>query len=218
MIIKKISSLPPDLRTALLEGIAALCRIFWGPDDASCEAMLTGDLFRPFGVLAPSVDTTPPDTLDRIRFETTRFSSCSTLNQNLEEAYVRLFISSRQGITAPLYQSCYEYENAPLMGPPAEEMKNRFLSKGLSLAENFHEPPDHISLELEYLYFLLESGWTLKDEDLLAEAASFAAAMIPWIIQFRDKLEGETRGHFYWMAVSLLIALLEFVAPGENGV
>jgi putative dimethyl sulfoxide reductase chaperone len=216
--MKKLNTLPHEQQTALLEGIEALCRIFWGPDEASCEAMLAGELWRPFAVLATAMGTTTTQTLDRIRFETARFASAKKLHEHLEEIYVRLFIGSRLGITAPLYQSCYAYENAPLMGPPAEEMAARFMSKGLAISENRHEPPDHLSLQLEYLYFLLNGGWDLTDDDLTAEAASFAATMTPWVIRLREKLERDTGDRFYWMAAMLLVSCLQFIGWEENGI
>ncbi|MGD8739258.1 MAG: molecular chaperone TorD family protein [Desulfobacterales bacterium] len=37
-----------------------------------------------------------------------KFTSADALFHHLEEAYVRLFISDREGVTAPLYASCYE--------------------------------------------------------------------------------------------------------------
>jgi TorA maturation chaperone TorD len=49
------------------------------------------------------------------------------------------------------------------MGEPAIDMKNRYESKGLSLSDEIHEPPDHISIEQEYLYFLLDKGWSDDD-------------------------------------------------------
>ncbi len=52
------------------------------------------------------------------------------------------------------------------MGPPAVRMKKRFESSGLSLSDNMHEPPDHLSIELEYLYFLLEKGWSDNEGSL----------------------------------------------------
>ena len=71
------------------------------------------------------------------------FPDGDSLYQNLEEGYVRLFISAKGGITAPLYESCYEFEGAPLMGRAAIEMKERFEAQDLSVADNIQEPPDH---------------------------------------------------------------------------
>ena len=92
---------------------------------------------------------------------------------------MRLFVSDREGVTAPLYESCYAKtesgEKALLMGAPAIDMKNRFESKGLRLSKDIHEPPDHISIEIEYLYFLLAKGRSDGDENLINQASSFAA-------------------------------------------
>ena len=81
----------------------------------------------------------------------------------LEESYVRLFVNAQNGITAPLYHSCYQDTGQPdsqsgLMGESAGFMRQFFKSKGLSLANSINEPPDHLSIELEYLYFLLQQG------------------------------------------------------------
>ena len=209
--------LPAGHQKALLEGLAALCRIFWGPDTESCEAMCQGDFFQPFQELSPVVTYTPPDILDQVKSVIKCFPGHASLCRNLEGTYVRLFINTRGGIPAPLYQSCYESDNGSLMGPPAMEMKNRFQSKGLALDENLQEPPDHISVEIEYLYFLLDRGWTGPDRAFLAEAASFSAdVMIPWIVRFQKKLAGEVNCRFYTLTVSLLISILDFVATAGN--
>jgi TorA maturation chaperone TorD len=71
---------------------------------------------------------------------------------------VRLFISNRTGITAPLFHSCYASGDGLLMGEPARMMREVLAAQGLDLAETVHEPPDHLSIELEYLYYLRERG------------------------------------------------------------
>ena len=91
----------------------------------------------------------------------------------MEEEYIRLFISCKGGIDAPLYHSCYFSDDALLMGEPA--VKKKYASRGLDLAADLHEPTDHISIELEYLYFLLKKGWDDNEPVLIAEAASFAS-------------------------------------------
>jgi len=44
------------------------------------------------------------------------------------------------------------------MGESAGVMRQLFKSKKLSLADSINEPPDHLSIELEYLYFFT-SAW-----------------------------------------------------------
>ncbi|NNL78445.1 MAG: molecular chaperone TorD family protein, partial [Desulfobacterales bacterium] len=135
-----------------------------------------------------------------------------------EEAYVRLFVNARGGIVAPPYQSCYIGTEeigtkASLMGEPAVLMKQRFKSKGLSLASNMNEPPDHLAIELEYLYFLLEKGWADKSNEFVVEAAFFAdQTMLPWVIQFRNLLKNETMCPLYPLSVNLLVSVLMVIA------
>jgi TorA maturation chaperone TorD len=100
-----------------------------------------------------------------------------------------------------------------MMGEPALDMKQRYLSKGLSLAEDIGEPPDHLSIELEYLYFLLEKGWAEKDDRLLEEASSFSSEiMLPWVSKLQERLAAmETESPFYPLTATLLCGILEFI-------
>lgn len=202
-------SFPERQRQTLLTAIKSMCRIFWGPDDRFCESVQKGSFLIPFEVLSTWVAYSPPDIIDKIRDVVDHYADAPSFCSDLEDIYVRLFISTRGGIAAPLYQSCYEYENASLMGAPASDMQKRFESKELSLAENMNEPPDHLSIELEYLYFLLKTGWAGENRALLDEAASFAAdILMPWLSRFSERLSADTNGHFYSLMTSLLMSIL----------
>lgn len=195
---------------ALLTAIQSISQVFWGPDDCFCESVKNGFFFIPFEELSQWVDYDPVDILDRIREVADHHTDTPSFCSHFEEVYVRLFISNRGGIAAPLYQSCYEYENAPLMGAAATDMKERFELAGLSLAEDMNEPPDHLSIELEYLYYLLETGWTEDSQALLDEAAAFSEDnLIPWLTKLFKRLPEEGTGCFYSLCASLLISILK---------
>ncbi|MGB5749788.1 MAG: molecular chaperone TorD family protein [Desulfobacterales bacterium] len=204
-------------REALLDSTAALTGFFWGPDPASSREILQGSFLSPFEDLESRVTYEPPELLSGLRDTINGFADTETLFNNLEEAYVRLFINSRHGITAPLYASCYiddnaSGENAPLMGPPAVLMKKRFKSKGLSLSDTMHEPPDHLSIELEYLYFLLKKGWSDNDPALLSEAVSFAGeTMLPWVSILRERIADEKRCRFYPLITTAAVSILAYL-------
>jgi TorA maturation chaperone TorD len=217
-----IYSLDKTNQAALLEGVALLSRFYWGLAAKGNRDILQGIYLRPFEVLRPIIGFEPPGIIDELKAINTSFTGEDEIFQYLEQAYVRLFINSRDGITAPLYASCYETgggpgRDAPLMGPPAVLMKERFESKGLSLGDHIHEPPDHLSIELEYLYFLLERGWSGDDATLKDEAVSFAGKiMLPWVIKFQERLvAGETEGRFYQLTTAILCAILRFI--GASG-
>ena len=218
-----IYSLDKTNQAALLEGVALLSRFYWGLAAEGNRDILQGIYLRPFEALKPIVGYEPPDILDELRAINTSFLDEDEIFQYLEQAYVRLFINSRDGITAPLYASCYVAEsapgeNAPLMGPPAALMKERFQSKGLSLGDHIHEPPDHLSIELEYLYFLLERGWSDGDAALKDEAVSFAGQiMLPWVVRFQERFVAiETECRFYQLTTAILCAILRFIGASDK--
>ena len=204
-------------QTALLDGLAALARVFWGPDPESSRELLKGTLLRPFDELAFRVEFEHPDILTDLKDIVNGFGDENELSLYLEAAYVRLFINSRGGITAPLYASCYDDgaasdENAPLMGPPAVLMRKKLESKGLEMSETMHEPPDHLSIELEYLYFLLKNGWADNDHALLSEAVSFTGdTMLPWVTQLRKRIADENRCRFYPMMIGIAVSILAYL-------
>lgn len=212
--------LTEDQQQALLEILKVMTGVFWGPDLEKCSEMMQKSFLHSFKKLA----ATPGNwNVHEINLVLTKFMNVEAFFQHLEEGYVRLFINDRKGVAAPLYESCYDNaaggEKALLMGAPAIDMLNRFESKGLSLSEHIHEPPDHISIEIEYLYFLLAKGWSDKDKDLIDEASRFAAdIMLPWVTQFQAGLAVEKKCRFYPLMASLLAEILEFIAALNSSI
>ena len=219
-----IFSLDDTQQAALLEAVALLSRFYWGPAVDGSRDLLRGTYLKPLQVLTPVMRYEPPGILDELKAISTSFTSEDEIFQYLEQAYVRLFINSRDGITAPLYASCYmpggaPENDSPLMGPAAVLMKECFESKGLSLGDHIHEPPDHLSIELEYLYFLLERGWSTDDATLMDEAVTFSAEiMLPWVLKFQQRLVAvETECRFYQLITAILCAILRFIgASGQQ--
>ena len=209
-------------KSALLQSLQKLCSIFWGPDLEQCREILVEDYFLPFEVVGNVAGDETQDTLEKFRNSIRNFSDVNGFFNYLEEAYIRLFVNAMGGITTPLYQSCYSdlkvtSTKASLMGESAVLMKQRFESKGLSLADDLNEPPDHLAIELEYLYFLLEKGWADKNIELVAEAFSFASeSMLPWVVELRNQLKNEIVCPFYPLSAEILVAILSFIAGFVN--
>ena len=199
-------------QTILLDGLKIMGQTFWGPSLEACTEMVKNTYLDRLQSLESVLPGRSFDSLDQIVSTIKSFSDGDSLYGHLEECYVRLFITAKGGIVAPLYESCYEFEGAPLMGRPATEMKKRFEAQGLSVADNIQEPPDHLSIELEYLYFILERGWREKDDALVAEAAEFASkTMLPWISQIEERLATEQKCRFYPLIATILVAILSFL-------
>jgi putative dimethyl sulfoxide reductase chaperone len=215
--MEKLLPLKENERQALLELLRLMSTIFWGPDLQKCQEILTGSFWTPFEKIIPRLDPPSAEVFDEIKILVKTFPDADALCNNLEEAYVRLFISNRKGIGTPLYASCYvgeaSEETTSLMGEPALAMKERFMSKGFSLAADISEPPDHLSIELEYLYFLLEKGWIEQNDALLAEAFSFSSeTMLPWVLKFEQRLAVlENEFVFYPFMGALLCSTLQLI-------
>ena len=218
-----IYSIDETKHAAFLEGVALLSKFFWGPAADDSREFIEGVYIKPFEALEPVVGFEPPGIIADLHAFNASFSDENDIYPSLEQSYVRLFINSIDGIAAPLYASCYASGNTPgqdaaLMGPPAAMMKERFDSKGLSLGEHIHEPPDHLSIELEYLYFLVDKGWSDGETFLLDEAVSFAGeTMLPWITQFQQRIAPvETECRFYQLITAILCSILRFIGESDK--
>ena len=196
----------------ILEGIDALCCIFWGPDPDQCRTLLDGDFTEVFENVEKELGNIIHDDLNKFISVLKNFDDPENLFLALNEEYVRLFISNLNGVTAPLFESCYEYENAPLMGPAAIRMKDFLDSAGLDISDDFNEPPDHLCIELELLYFILEKAGKSKKYNQLKEVEAFISkVMLPWIKTFNNKLVSENPDCFYTISSSILLELLQSV-------
>jgi TorA maturation chaperone TorD len=200
-------------QTILLDGLKIMALIFWGPSVEGCTEMVKENYLSRLDSLTSVLKTGAGDGVREIGSIIRSFSDGDSLYQHLEEGYVRLFISAKGGITAPLYESCYEFEGAPLMGRAATEMKERFEAKGLSVADNVQEPPDHLSMELEYLYFLLDKGWSERDGELVTEGSVFASeTMLPWVSKLSERLASEGDSRYYPLMAAVLKQILTVLA------
>jgi TorA-specific chaperone len=204
-------SLSEDQRAALLESIRKLCRVFWGPTRESCDQMLKDTYLLSFVALDIESKSAPVNTLDQLSSIIGGFSDPDALFQYLEEGYVRLFINNRGGVAAPLYASCYEAEKPPrLMGEAAVRMQKKIVAAGMDIGDDIREPPDHLSIELEFLYFLLSQAKPGDRPDSMAQAAMFASQiMLPWVRIFNQRLKDETRCRFYPLITAVLLSVLQ---------
>jgi TorA maturation chaperone TorD len=207
----RLNDLTTDQLSLLLNGLPLLSQAFWGPSEEWCEEMLrvaeTKELMN-LGEMAGQNDATHTMTA---YLET--YSNSNSFYEQLEADYVRLFISTRGGITASLHHSFYESEDGRLMGRAAQMMASRLKTSGLALPGEDSVPPDHLAVEVEYLTLLLEGAFGDGNEDLLAAAQDFARTELrPWLLKLTQKLEPETECPFYPAAARLLLGLVTLMA------
>ena len=203
---------------AWLNGLALLAQCFWSPEPELIADLSSGqaqaDLDRLTGLIGRSGDPAGPagrgDEVGSIREYVS--AAGADLAGDLEQAYIRLFGAIRGGLVAPPYQSCYEGQGL-LMGRPAEMMAARLAAAGIDLSGRTDEPPDHLAVELEYLFIILEAAVGSDDQAGLAEAARFARIeMAPWLARFAARLADESGAGFYPAAARLALEAVEFIA------
>jgi putative dimethyl sulfoxide reductase chaperone len=190
--------------------LAFFCELFWGPTPESCPYFLEA---------APKQD---PDSTEVMSNLASGLSSLAALcaevedprafHLALESAYVALFISARGSVPAPLYASCHTVGDT-FMGEAALRMEQRMSEAGLSSTVQ-GQPPDHLSIQLEYLFFLLQEALGRETAERNWQASSFARdELLPWVGLLRDKVraaeDGSREFRFWSLACSCLVMLLE---------
>ncbi len=198
----------------LLTSVRQLCQVFWGPSEEWSRLMLEESFLHPFKTVTRLIETHADVELAALRTLLDGFSGPESLLAYLEEGYVRLFINDRGGIAAPLYASCYEDEKRPqLMGEAAVRMQKTLSDLDIHISGDVREPPDHLSIELEVLYFLLTQSRATDPTQRLMAATDFAAeGMLPWVRAFHRRLAGDVRCRFYPLITGVLLSVLEVIS------
>lgn len=198
----------PDERVFCLSGLELGAAIFNGPDKDGWAAIIDAGLPE---LLARSFQSVAHLTavLEKLQHSLPRQSVLPRGLDELETEYVRLFIAGAGGVVAPLYASCHQGDAPQVMGKSAQSMQSRLIEAGLAVDTDSNEPPDHLSIELEYLYNRLGRAWLDDDSTLESEARAFARGeMLPWVRRFRDTLAGGTPHPAYLHSADFVVALL----------
>lgn len=131
-------------------------------------------------------------------------SFLDTTEEELKIEYARLFVGPYE-LKAPPYGSVYLDGERRLMGESTLEVIRFYEKAGLAMDQDSKEPPDHISLELEFMYYL-----TYKEVEALKKFDEKRALDIrevrkdflnrflkPWIPSFCDKMKESTDNLYY---------------------
>jgi TorA maturation chaperone TorD len=122
----------------------------------------------------------------------------------LKVEYAKLFIGPFM-VPAPPYGSVYLEKDRRLMGDSTIDVRQHYLSRGLDLASDFKEAPDHVSAELEFMCFLIQQSLAAinqSDERLLLELIQqqrvfLKAHLGAWIPDFASRIREHCRIDFY---------------------
>ncbi|MEZ7198393.1 TorD/DmsD family molecular chaperone [Pseudodesulfovibrio karagichevae] len=195
----------------VLLNLMELCAaVFHGPDEQGWRELATHGLPELLGRVQ-NFPGLPAEPLERLHRALAPHADAGDFSP-LEAEYVRLFIAGPGGVPAPLYESCHQGGAPRTMGHSALAMGDRLAEAGLEISLPSNEPPDHLALELEYLFHLCAEGWT-DDPALADKAVRFAGeVMLPWVGCFRDRLAWADPDPVFPAVADIALALLGAVA------
>lgn len=206
----RINNLDQEQTRRVLETLIWLSQIFWGPEPGSFAALFDERLPAEMEDMAGILESHgfPAGAGAAREIGAWAQAGSDQGEAELEEAFVRLFVSNRDGLAAPLFQSCYQGEGL-MMGPPAIGMERRLAEAGLSLEMAGNQPPDHLAAELEYLVVMLEAALEQGNRDARQAAESFASGELQaWLPEFARRLEGVSGSSLYASAARLAVETL----------
>jgi len=120
----------------------------------------------------------------------------------LKVDFTRLFVGPFE-LLAPPYGSVYLEQKRMVMGDSTVDVQQRYRQAGLDLS--IKEVPDHIALELEFMYFLIfkeieaiQTGNTEAAIDYQEKQVSFLQIHLAvWVSEFADKVIKYSQTDFY---------------------
>lgn len=133
----------------------------------------------------------------------TEFDQNSDLDL-LKVEFTRLFIGP-YSLPAPPYGSVYIENERKVMGDSTMDVRKRIQHFGLDIPGNFKDVPDHITVELEFIFFLIfkeivhiQSNVPEQAQELLFHQISFHTDHLNrWIPEFTNCVIEHTGTQFY---------------------
>ena len=124
--------------------------------------------------------------------------------EQLKVDFSKLFVGPYKLFAAP-YGSVYLDGGRKIMGDSTLDVRNRYREAGLDTAKNFKDAPDHISAELEFMYYLVfkEIEALSKADietaiDFIQKQKSFLEDhLMTWVPEFANNIIKNAENPFY---------------------
>jgi putative dimethyl sulfoxide reductase chaperone len=124
--------------------------------------------------------------------------------QEIQVEFSKLFIGPYQ-LEAPPYSSVYLDNEGLVMGEATQHAIRFYVEAGLDPSKENHDAPDHISIELEFMYFLLFQGIVNENEKFIEQSKQFINEHLAlWVFSFIKKIVASTENSFYLELAKLL--------------
>lgn len=137
-----------------------------------------------------------PDLIPTVS-EMERLFSGKTNFDDLKLEHAKLFVGPFD-LLAPPYGSIYLDGQRRLMGDSTIKVLEAYRAAGLGQSDEFKQPPDHITTELEFIYYLIAKYLETKDNRWLTMKDSFNNKYLkPWITDFANRIKSNSQSKFY---------------------
>ncbi|MFO7555410.1 MAG: molecular chaperone TorD family protein [Desulfobacterales bacterium] len=118
--------------------------------------------------------------------------------------FAKLFVGPYKLLAAP-YGSVYLDDGRTLMGNSTLDVKNRYREEGLDTGKNFKDAPDHITAELEFMYYLIYKEIEAVSNSDMEAAIGFIqkqkcfleSHLIAWVPEFAGNIIENADTLFY---------------------
>jgi TorA maturation chaperone TorD len=146
-------------------------------------------------------------------------------SEQLRVEFTRLFIGPYI-MLAPPYESVYRDREGKLMGDSTMEVLRLYKAAGFDLADNYHDAPDHVATELEFLYILSAKQMeAISSQDLPATKhySSLAYSLLAdhlyrWVPELTARIEAKAESGFYKCLARITRKAIEFEMARCNAV
>jgi TorA maturation chaperone TorD len=143
--------------------------------------------------------------------------------EDLTVSYAKLFLGPNE-LVAPPYGSVYLDKERRLMGDSTMKVIETYREAGLSMDDEFREVPDHITAELEFMYYLIfkeVEALEISDKNTALyfmgmQESFFTRFLGRWIPPFSEKIKEGTDNEFYRGLAACLSAFAVHLQPGDD--
>ena len=141
---------------------------------------------------------------------------------DLNVDYAKLFVGPNE-LLAPPYGSVYLDGERRVMGDSTMEVIKIYEEQGLSIDKEFRNLPDHITAELEFMYYLIFREIEAIERSDIAAALNFIKVqelflnrfLKQWIQPFCNKMREGANSGFYRSLADCALAFINNFHPGD---
>ena len=129
------------------------------------------------------------------------YDTKENLLEDLQVEYTQLFITNFPAVPAPICKSVYEERE--LIGKSTEEIIDFYNAHNFAVSDEMTEPADHIAIELEFIYRLIEDNAPIEDQINFIKNY-----ILTWIDKFAKNINDNSSLMFYSFLIEIIIDYL----------